>query len=269
MLATKIRLCIVGAAGRMGSTLIKEAAQGRFEISGAIETASHPKLGMTLAEAGLSESRLRLQDSSALGEVLQQSDVCISFTQPEAEAKNIAVVAASGRPIVMGTTGLTQSQRETVESAVRSRIPAVITSNFSVGANMLFALSASMKNLPSGFDLSVSEIHHSGKADAPSGTALIMGEILSKARGYTETIHGRSGISKRKPSELELSSLRGGGVPGIHTLFAFGPYEMLKIEHVAFSRSAFATGALVAAEWVVGRREPGIYTMMDVLGLPL
>ena len=167
---------------------------------------------------------------------------------------------------MMGTTGLTPSQKAVIGSAIRGRIPAVISSNFSIGANTLFALAASMKNLPSSFDISVSEIHHAGKADAPSGTALKIGEILTKARGYTETVYGRSGISKRKPSELEISTLRGGGVPGIHTVFAFGPYEMLKLEHAAFSRSAFATGALLAAEWVSTRRELRIYTMMDVLG---
>ncbi len=268
MATTRVRLCVVGAAGRMGSTIIREASPDRFEITGAIEASANPKVGMTMEQAGLGEGSLRLRDASALGEVLRSSDVCLSFTQPEAEAQNIAVVAASGRPIVLGTTGLSPSQRETVESTIRGKIPAVITSNFSIGANTLFALAALVKNLPNSFDVSVSEIHHSGKADAPSGTALKIGEILTKTRGYTETVHGRSGISKRKPGELEITSLRGGGVPGIHTIFAFGPHEMLKLEHVAFSRTAFATGALLAAEWVSMGREPRIYSMLDVLGFP-
>jgi 4-hydroxy-tetrahydrodipicolinate reductase len=126
-----------------------------------------------------------------------------------------------------------------------------------------------MKNLPKSFDFSVTEIHHSGKVDAPSGTALKIGEIITAARGYTETVHGRSGISKRKATELEINAMRGGGVPGVHAIFAFGPHEMLKLEHTAFSRSAFATGALLAAEWVSANREPGIYSMLDVLGFQL
>jgi 4-hydroxy-tetrahydrodipicolinate reductase len=252
----------------MGSTIIREASPDEFDISSAIEIASNPKVGMTLAQAGLKDSTLQVEDTSALSEALSRSDVCLSFTQPDAEVQNISVVAESGRPIVMGTTGLSQSQREKVESTIRGKIPAVISSNFSIGANTLFALAASMRNLPDSFDISVSEIHHSGKADAPSGTALRIGEILSKARGYSETVYGRSGNSKRKAGELEISSLRGGGVPGIHTVFAFGPNEMLKLEHTAFSRSAFATGALLAAGWISSTREARIYSMLDVLGFP-
>jgi 4-hydroxy-tetrahydrodipicolinate reductase len=254
----------------MGSTIIKEASPDRFEITGAVEAVGNPKLGMTLEDAGLGVgSAVRIQDASRLDDALRDSDVCLSFTQPEAEVQNIGAIAASGRPIVMGTTGLSPSQREGVEAAISGRIPAVIASNFSIGANTLFALAASTKNLPKSFELSISEIHHSGKADAPSGTALKIGEIIAKARGYTETVHGRSGISKRKANELEITSMRGGGVPGVHTVFAFGPHEMLKLEHTAFSRSAFATGALLAAEWVSTNREPGIYSMLDVLGFQM
>jgi 4-hydroxy-tetrahydrodipicolinate reductase len=257
----------------MGSTIIREAASysppDRFEITGAIEAAGVPKLGMTLTEAGLGDGSIRIQDASALSDALRGSDVCLSFTQPEAEVQNIRAVAASGRPIVMGTTGLSPPQRDAVESAVRGRIAAVVSSNFSIGANTLFALVASMKNLPRSFDFSVTEMHHSGKADAPSGTALKIGEIIRAARGYTETVHGRSGLSKRKAGELEITAMRGGGVPGVHAVFAFGPHEMLQLEHTAFSRSAFATGALLAAEWVsMPKRDPRVYSMLDVLGFP-
>ena len=135
---------------------------------------------------------------------------------------------------------------------------------------MLIAMSAALRALPQGFDVSIVEAHHSGKADAPSGTALSIAQAVSKARGYTKTVSGRSGSSKRAPDELEVISLRGGGTPGIHTVHAFGPHEMITLEHLAFSRSAFALGALHAAEWVSARgREPRIYGMADVLGLKL
>lgn len=157
-----------------------------------------------------------------------------------------------------------------MEAALRGRLPAVIASNFSVGANFLIAISAALKGLPQGFDVSIVESHHSGKVDAPSGTALSIAQEVSKARGYTKTVSGRSGASKRAPDELEVMSLRGGGTPGIHTVYAFGPQEMITLEHVAFSRSAFALGALHAAEWVTAKgREPRVYGMAEVLGLKL
>src|SRR5438552_12854131 len=123
----RLRLCVVGAAGRMGSTIIREASPDRFEITGAIEAAGNPKLGMTLSEAGLGDgSSVLIQEISAMDDALKNSDVCLSFTQPEAEVQNIRAVAASGRPIVMGTTGLSSSQREALESAIRGKIAAVI-----------------------------------------------------------------------------------------------------------------------------------------------
>jgi 4-hydroxy-tetrahydrodipicolinate reductase len=167
---------------------------------------------------------------------------------------------------VIGTTGFTPAQKQELEKAITGRVPAVMTSNFSVGANMLFGLASSLRSLPREFDVSIMEAHHSGKADAPSGTALRLGEIVSKARGYSSNIHGRSGISKRQQGELEIVSLRGGGAPGEHAIFAFGPHEVLKLEHTVYSRSAFAQGALVAAEWVSTGMEKRIYSMLDVLG---
>ncbi len=266
MKATRTRICVVGAFGRMGSTVIREAPPELYDVTGAVESPGHPKLGRSLEELGIRNSQSRLQPSSSLTEVLRDADVCISFTRPEAELENIRAIVQSGKPAVIGTTGFAPTQRQELEKALSGRVPAVITSNFSVGANMLFGLASSLKNLPKEFDVSIMEAHHSGKADAPSGTALRLGEIVSKARRYSSNVHGRSGISKRQPGELEIVSLRGGGTPGEHTVFAFGQYELLKLEHTVFSRSAFAQGALLAAEWVSRGREKRIYTMLDVLG---
>jgi 4-hydroxy-tetrahydrodipicolinate reductase len=268
MTATRrLRLCVVGATGRMGSLIIREAPPEKFEVTGAVAAPIDPGVGKTLRELGSRQSDVKVSPPSRLPELLRSSDVCVSFTTAQAEYDNAPYVAESRVPIVMGTTGFTGTQRNDIEVTLRGRSPAIISSNFSVGANMLIALSAQLRGLPPSFDVSIVEAHHSGKADAPSGTAFSIAEAVSRARGYTKTVYGRSGISKRSPDELEISSLRGGGVPGEHIVYAFGPNEMLKLEHLAFSRSAFSSGALHAAEWLAQGREPRIYSMADVLGV--
>jgi 4-hydroxy-tetrahydrodipicolinate reductase len=136
-----------------------------------------------------------------------------------------------------------------------------------VGVNIFFQLAKALKPFPPEYNFSISEIHHTGKKDAPSGTAKKLGEILADIRGYSTIVHGREGISPRRPEELEISALRAGGVPGIHDLIVAGPYEMLRIEHTAFSRSVFAQGAVYAAEWVSKQNQAKIFSMEDVLGL--
>jgi 4-hydroxy-tetrahydrodipicolinate reductase len=265
-----LKVCIVGATGRMGTLIAREAPVDRFEITGAVAAPDDPRVGTTLRDLGARDSDTRVSPPSRLAELLRVSDVCISFTSAQAEMGNLRTVAEGRVPYVSGTTGLTPQQRKEVDATLTGKVPAVIASNFSVGANLLIAMSAALKTLPQGFDVSIVEAHHSGKADAPSGTALSIAQEVSKARGYTKTVSGRSGASKRAPGELEVSSLRGGGTPGIHTVHAFGPHEMITLEHLAFSRSSFALGALHAAEWVSAKgREPKVYGMADVLGLKL
>ena len=146
-------------------------------------------------------------------------------------------------------------------------MPAVFSPNYSVGVNILFQLAKALKSFPQEYTFSIAEIHHTGKKDAPSGTAKKLGEIIANQRGYSKTVYGREGISPRKPEELEITALRAGGVPGIHDLIVAGPYEMLRIEHTAFSRNVFAQGAVYAAEWISRQTEPRIFSMEDVLGL--
>ena len=265
-----LRVCLIGATGRMGGLIAREAPAERFEITGAVAAPNDPGVGKTLRDLGARDSDTKVSPPSGLAGLLAKSDVCISFTSAQAEVSNLRTVVEGGIPYVSGTTGLTPQQRTEANAALTGKVPAVIASNFSVGANLLIAMSAALKALPQGFDVSIVEAHHSGKVDAPSGTALSIAQEVSKARGYTKTVSGRSGASKRAPDELEVTSLRGGGTPGIHTVHAFGPHEMITLEHVAFSRSAFALGALHAAEWVTAEgREPRVYNMADVLGLRL
>jgi len=268
MTATRrLRLCVVGATGRMGSLICREASPEKFEVTGAVAAPVEPGVGKTLRELGARPSEVKVSPPSRLPELLKNADVCVSFTTAQAEFDNVQYVAESRVPIVIGTTGFIGTQRNDIEGVLRGRSPAIISSNFSVGANLLIALAASLRGLPPDFDVSIVEAHHAGKADAPSGTAFSIAEAVSKARGYTKTVFGRTGASRRAPGELEISSLRGGGTPGEHIVYAFGPNEMLRLEHLAFSRSAFASGALHAAEWLSQGRDPRLYTMNDVLGV--
>ncbi len=180
---------------------------------------------------------------------------------------NIPIVANLGKRIILGTTGFTPEQNRQIVNAMTGKIPAVFSPNYSVGVNILFKLAESLKAFPEGYDFSISEIHHTGKKDAPSGTAKKLGEIVANTRGYTKVVSGREGISPRQAGELEITALRAGGVPGIHDLIVAGPYEMLRIEHTAFSRNVFAQGAVYAAEWLSRQNEPKVYSMADVLGL--
>ena len=262
-----LKLCVAGAAGKMGNTIIAEATAKGHQIIGAIEAPNNPCIGKSLRELGICNSETRIVGSDRISEALRDADVYISFTSPVAEVANIPVVANMGKRIILGTTGFTPEQNRQVINAMSGKVPAVFSPNYSVGVNILFKLAEELKAFPQGYDFSISEIHHTAKKDAPSGTAKKLGEIVANTRGYTKVVSGREGISPRQPGELEISALRAGGVPGIHDLIVAGPYEMLRIEHTAFSRSVFAQGAVYAAEWLSKQNEPKVFNMADVLGL--
>ena len=261
-----LKLCVAGATGKMGSTVIREAASKGFQIVGAIEAPVNPCIGKSLRELGICDSDTPIISSDEISEAAQDADVYVTFTTPTAEVLNIPAVATMRKRIVLGTTGFTEEQNRQVREAVQGKVPAVFSPNFALGVNILFKLAQVLKGFPPDYNFSISEIHHTGKKDAPSGTAKKLGEIIANIRGYSTTIHGREGISPRKPEELEITALRIGGVPGIHDLIVAGPYEMLRIEHTAFSRSVFAQGAVYAAEWISKQQEARIFSMEDVLG---
>ena len=261
-----LKLCIAGATGKMGTAVIREAASKGFQIVGAIEAPVNPCIGKSLRELGICDSDTRIVSSDKISEAAQDADVYVTFTTPTAEVLNIPAVATMRKRIVLGTTGFTEEQNRQVREAVQGKVPAVFSPNFALGVNILFKLAQVLKGFPPEYNFSISEIHHTGKKDAPSGTAKKLGEIIANIRGYSTTIHGREGISPRKPEELEITALRVGGVPGIHDLIVAGPYEMLRIEHTAFSRSVFAQGAVYAAEWISKQQEARIFSMEDVLG---
>ncbi len=262
-----LKLCVAGAAGRMGNAIITEATSKGHEIVGAIEAPNNPNIGRTLRELGITNSDTQILSSDRLNEALEHADTYVSFTVPAAEVINIPIVANLGKRIILGTTGFTVEQNRQVVAAMSGKVPAVFSPNYSVGVNILFKLAEALKAFPTGYDFSINEVHHTGKKDAPSGTAKKLGEIVANARGYTKIVSGREGISPRQPGELEITALRAGGVPGIHDLIIAGPYEMLRIEHTAFSRDVFAQGAIYAAEWLSKQNEPKVFSMADVLGL--
>jgi 4-hydroxy-tetrahydrodipicolinate reductase len=262
-----LKLCVAGAAGRMGNAIIAEATARGHQISGAVEAPNSPCIGKTLKQLGIADFETSILSSERLPEAIADADVYISFTSPAAEIINIPIVANAGKRVILGTTGFTPEQNQQIIAAMNEMIPAVFSPNYSVGVNILFKIAESLKAFPQGYDFSINEIHHTGKKDAPSGTAKKLGEIIANIRGYTKTVTGREGISPRQTGELEITALRAGGVPGIHDLIVAGQYEMLRIEHTAFSRSCLAQGAVYAAEWLSRQNDAKVYSMADVLGL--
>ena len=251
----------------MGNAIINEAVAKGHQITGAIEASNNPCIGKTLRELGIANFDTPILSSEQLNNAVNDADVYMSFTTPAAELVNIPKVANIGKRIILGTTGFTPEQNRQVVNAMSGKVPAVFSPNYSVGVNIFFKLAESLKAFPSGYDFSINEIHHTGKKDAPSGTAKKLGEIVANMRDYTKTVYGREGISPRQTGELEITALRAGGVPGIHDLIVAGPYEMLRIEHTAFSRNVLAQGAILAAEWLNKQTEAKVFSMADVLGL--
>jgi 4-hydroxy-tetrahydrodipicolinate reductase len=261
------KLCVAGAAGKMGNAIIQEATAKGHQIVGAVEATNYPNIGKSLRALGICPSDTCIVGPDKLCDAVEEADVYITFASPAAEVQNLPLVAKLGKRIIMGTTGFTAEQNRIIRNAVEGKVPAVFSPNYSVGVNILFKLAEVLKAFPQEYNFSISEIHHTAKKDAPSGTAIKLGEIISGIRGYTATVHGREGTSLRKPDELEITSMRAGGVAGIHDLIVAGPYEMLRIEHTAFSRNCLAQGAVYAAEWLSKQNNPGIYSMATVLGL--
>ena len=238
---TKLRIALVGAAGRMGQAIADVAASEHAEI------VAKSDLGDEIALAG--------------------ADVLIDFSHPDASRSICNAAIKSKVPLVMGTTGHSTKQRDEIAAAAK-QIAVVFASNFSVGVNALFALTErAAKILGDDFDLEIVEVHHRMKKDAPSGTAKTLAEILQRARQTKNLRHGREGISgEREKSEIGIHSVRGGDVVGDHTVIFAGQGERVELTHRASSRETFARGALRAARWVVGK-PAGLYDMRNVLGL--
>jgi 4-hydroxy-tetrahydrodipicolinate reductase len=263
--------CVVfGAAGRMGRQVVA-AIQTEPDLSlhAAVERAGNPLLGTDAGEvAGV--GRLGVAITPDRIGALRAAEVAIDFTEPLASVQNVQAAGARGVPIVVGTTGHTAEQSEQIR-AVATRVPIVFSPNLSVGMNLLFALLPRIaRALGEEYDIEVVEMHHRLKRDAPSGTALKIGELLASARGWKLDEVGRferrGVIGERPPQQIGVQSLRAGDVVGDHTVYFATVGERLEVTHRATSRFPFARGAVRAARWLPGQA-PGLYEMQDVLGL--
>mgnify|MGYP001599626040 FL=1 len=264
-----IRIVVAGAGGRIGQTLVRAIAADRnFALTGALVSARYPDIGQ---DAGIvaGGKALGVALSSDAASLLAHADALIDFTTPVASVALAELSAKAGIVHVVGTTGFSQSDDAKIRKAAE-RTAIVKSGNMSLGVNLLAALvKQAVKAMPD-FDIEIVEMHHRQKADAPSGTALLLGEAAAEARGVAlneNSERGRDGqIGARKPGAIGFASLRGGTVVGEHEVILAGPHERVVLGHVAEDRIIFATGALAAARWAQGRK-PGLYAMADVLGL--
>jgi len=254
------RIGIAGITGRMGHLLAEEVPAAGATLSGG--------LGRPGSARPLPASAVAF---ASLADLATASDVVIDFTNAASAQSTAATMAASGRAWILGSSGLSLADEAAVEVAARS-IPVVYASNFSAGVNLVLALCERMgAALPAEqYDAEIVEMHHRQKVDAPSGTAIGMGRGVAKGRGQKlEDVmesgrHGHTGA--RKTGAIGFAALRGGQVVGEHTLIFASGTEHIALTHRAFDRRTFATGAVRAALWAVGRK-PGLYSMMDVLGM--
>jgi 4-hydroxy-tetrahydrodipicolinate reductase len=265
-----IRICIHGAGGRMGRALIEAAGKTPgIELTAAVERSDSPLLGQDAGSlAGL--GRLGIAVAGGLNPLIGRFDVLVDFTRPEPGLAALEACRAEGKSMVIGTTGFDAGGRKNIESAARD-IPIVMAPNFSVGVNLaLKLLDTAARVLGDSVDVEIVEAHHRHKADAPSGTALRMGEVVAQALGRdlkTVAVTGREGVGgERDRKTIGFATVRGGDVVGDHTVMFLGEGERVEITHKAGSRMTFAMGAMRAAAWLAGRR-PGLYDMQDVLGL--
>ena len=254
----------------MGSRIIGLlSGRSDFKLQGAIERKAHPSIGKDAGElAGC--GRLGVSITDDIGTALEQSDVVIDFTEPVSTLNHMEHAVRAKKAMVIGTTGLSAEQQSRIKT-LSKEIPCVLSPNMSVGINLLFkVLSDVAKVTGEDYDVEILEIHHRHKKDAPSGTAMKMAQILADAlqRNLDEVgVYSRHGmIGERKKGEVGIQSLRAGDIVGEHTVIFAGLAERIEFTHRAYSRDNFARGALLAAERVLNR-PPGLYDMMDILGL--
>lgn len=247
--------------------LIKDSTV--LSLAGAIEGKGHGALGADAGEtAGCGRAGVPITDN--LAALLVHGEVVIDFSSPEATLNHLRLAAQHRRAMVIGTTGFSPAQLEEVKSLV-SQVPCVMSPNMSVGVNLIYKVISEMaKTLGDEYDIEVIEAHHHLKKDAPSGTALKIAEVLAKAvnRDLNQVgVYARQGlIGERKKGEIGIQTIRAGDIVGDHTVLFGGMGERIEVTHRASSRDTFAGGALRAARWVV-QQPPGLYDMMDVLGL--
>lgn len=265
-----MRLIVAGAGGRMGRTLVKAIADTEgLVLAGALEDARSPLIGWDAGTlAGLGEDGVKLVGDA--GPLMTSADAIVDFTIPAATLALVALAAKAGKVHVIGTTGFTAADEDKIKDAAKTAV-IVKSGNMSLGVNLLAALSKRVaQTLDQSFDIEILEMHHNQKIDAPSGTALLLGRAAAEGRGIDldqRAVKSRDGhTGARRPGDIGFATLRGGTVVGEHTVMFAGAAERIELTHKAEDRMIFARGALHAAMWARNQK-PGLYSMMDVLGL--
>lgn len=264
------RIAVIGAAGRMGKALIEAIGQTEgAQLSAAIE---RPQSSLVGADAGelAGVGRLGVVIAGSLEQVLGDFDVLIDFTHPSSTLVNLQLCRSHGKAMVIGTTGFTEAEKAQIAEAARD-IPVVLAANFSVGVNLcLKLLDMAARVMGEDADIEIIEAHHRHKVDAPSGTALRMGEVVAEALGRDlrkVAVYGREGqTGARERDTIGFATVRAGDVVGDHTVLFATEGERVEITHKASSRLTFARGAVRSALWLQGH-DSGLFDMQDVLGL--
>jgi 4-hydroxy-tetrahydrodipicolinate reductase len=264
-----LKIAVAGAGGRMGRVIVEAVLKDETaELAAAFDLPGHPLTGKSVGELAGIPCALKLSADAAAA--IAGADCLIDFTRPKGTLDHLAICRRHGVSAVIGTTGLDDAGRQAVADAARE-IPVVFAPNMSVGVNAVFKLlDMASRILAQGYDVEIVEAHHRLKVDAPSGTALRMGEVVAGALGRELeqcAIFGREGITgERDASTIGFSTIRGGDIVGDHTVMYCGIGERIEISHKAGSRMPYALGALRAARFLAGRKN-GLYDMQDVLGL--
>ncbi len=263
------KIAVAGSAGRMGRALIEAVSQAAdLRLKAALERPDSEFLGKDAGELIGSPNGVMIAGDIEAG--LEGCDVLVDFTRPEGTLRHLAACMRHGVRMVIGTTGFEADQKLRIQEAAK-RIAIVMAPNMSVGVNLVFRLLETAATvLAEGYDIEIIEAHHRHKVDAPSGTALRMGEVIARAlkRDLKScAVYGREGVTgERKASTIGFATVRGGDIVGDHTALFAGAGERVEITHKASSRATFALGALRAARFVAAR-EHGLFDMQDVLGL--
>jgi 4-hydroxy-tetrahydrodipicolinate reductase len=264
----KIRYAIAGSAGRMGRMLIEAVLKSDDGVlAAALEHAGSPFIGKDAGELVGAACGVKITADLA---ALAGCDVLIDFTRPDGTLEHLQACQQHKVGIIIGTTGFDAAGKSAIEAAAK-HIPIVFAPNMAVGVNAVFKLlDVAARILSEGYDIEVIEAHHRHKVDAPSGTALRMGEVVAKALGRTleeDAIYGREGHTGERPAtQIGFSTIRGGDIVGDHTVLFAGLGERIEITHKSASRMPYASGSLRAARFLRGKQN-GLYDMQDVLGL--
>jgi 4-hydroxy-tetrahydrodipicolinate reductase len=264
-----MKIAIAGASGRMGRMLIEAVLNDPdAQLAGALDRAGSPFLGQDAGAFLGQDTGVKLTDD--LDAVFAQADYLIDFTRPEGTIAHVEAAQRHGVKLVIGTTGFSDEQKATLRAAA-DRIGIVFSANMSVGVNVtLKLLEFAAKHFSQGYDIEIIEAHHRHKVDAPSGTALMMGEVVAGALGRSLAdcaVYGRHGVTgERDPSTIGFSAIRGGDIVGDHTVLFAGSGERVEITHKSASRVSYAQGALRAVRFL-SQRGAGLFDMQDVLGL--